>query len=85
MTDIDADGHDHDGPREYDPFEYVPDRIDQITGSGLEQLHDALADRNKAKFRSVPVEKQAGILWSLVEKGTVDLDVTDPRQGGENR
>ena len=65
-----------DTSEEYDPFEYVPDRIDQITASGLEQLHDALADHNKRKLRSVPVEQQAGILWSLVDKGAIDLDLT---------
>ena len=67
---------------EYDPFEYVPDQIDQITASGLEQLHDALAERNKRKLRSVPVGQQAGILWSLVDKGAIDLDLTIG-QGGD--
>ena len=65
-----------DTSEEYDPFEYVPDRIDQITASGLEQLHNALADRNKRKLRSVEIEQQAGILWSLVDKGAIDLDLT---------
>jgi len=74
-----------DAEREYDPFEHVPDQIDQITASGLSQLHGALADRNKAKLRSVPIEEQAGILWSLVEKGAIDLNVTRPSQGGERR
>ena len=78
-----ADGHEHEQGRdseEYDPFEHVPDRTDQITASGLSHLHDALADRNKRKLRSVPVEQQAGILWSLVDKGAIDLDITAGRE-----
>jgi len=77
--------HDEASARdEYDPFEYVPDRIDRITASGLDQMHDALAERNKRKLRSVEVETQATILWNLVEKGTISLDVTRPSQGGED-
>ena len=30
------------GEDEYDPFEYVPDRIDAISASGLVEMHDAL-------------------------------------------
>jgi protein tyrosine phosphatase (PTP) superfamily phosphohydrolase (DUF442 family) len=86
MTDAADQDHDDSGAGDgcdYDPFEYVPDRIDGITASGLEQMYDALAERNKAKLRSVEVETQAMILWGLVEKGTISLDVTRPSQGGE--
>ena len=72
------------GPGEkddYAPFEHVPDRIDQITASGLEQLHDELNDQNKAKLRSVPVEQQAGVLWRLVEKGTISLYIAGGQEG----
>jgi hypothetical protein len=85
MTDVSGRDDSRGDETEYDPFEYVPDRIDQITASGLEQLHDALADRNKARLRSVPVEQQAGILWSLVEKEVIDVDVTRSNRGGESQ
>ena len=82
----DADDHDRDesgAGDEYDPFEYVPDRIDQITASGLEQLYEALNEQNKARQRSISIEQQAVILWDLVEKGTIDLNVTSPDQGAD--
>jgi hypothetical protein len=55
MTDVSGRDDSRGDETEYDPFEYVPDRIDQITASGLEQLHDALADRKKqnvGRYRS---------------------------------
>ena len=67
---------------EYDPFEYVPDRIDQVTASGLEQLYAALTEANQAKLRSVEVEQQAGMLWTLVEEGTISLNVTNRQEAG---
>jgi hypothetical protein len=79
MTDTDDEQEDDSSAEEeYDPSEFVPDRIDQVTASGLEQLHDALGSERKAKFRSVAIETQAAILWDLVEKGAISLDVTRP-------
>ena len=62
-----------DATAEYGPFAHVPDRIDQITASGLEQLHDALNEDNRMKLHSIPVKQQGALLWSLVEQGTIDL------------
>ena len=79
MTDPDQN---HDGSNgdqdeyDYDPFECVPDRIDQVTASGLEQLYAALNEENQAKLRSAEVEQQAGMLWTFVEEGAISLDVT---------
>ena len=60
---------------EYDPFAFVPERIDVVSASGLEQLHAALSERNRAKLVSLPIEKQAVLLWDLVERGAVDVDL----------
>ena len=62
-------------PERYDPFEFVPDRVDQVTASGLVELHEALNDRNRARLESVPIETQGLLLWKLVEKGHIDLSV----------
>lgn len=70
---------DKDGADDYDSFAFVPDRIDQITASGLKQLHEALNERNRAKLRSVPIEEQGALLWALVDKDTIDVDLTDGR------
>lgn len=61
--------------RGYDPFVFVPDRIDAMSASGLEQLHEALSEQNRAKLVSLPIEKQAVLLWELVEEGAVDVDL----------
>ena len=63
--------------REYDPFEYVPDRIDAISASGLVEIHDALNEENTAKLESMPIEDQAIMLWKMVEKGVIDVDLTE--------
>lgn len=60
---------------EYDPFAFVPDRIDAVSASGLEQLHEALSERNRIKLVSLPIEKQAVLLWDLVERGAVDVEL----------
>lgn len=60
----------------YDPFAYVPDRIDAVTASGLVQLHKPLNARNRATLRSVLLKEQGALLWALVEEGTVDVDLT---------
>jgi len=62
---------------EYDPFEYVPDRIDAISASGLVEMHEALNEENTAKLESLPIEDQAIMLWKMVEKGVIDVDLTD--------
>ena len=59
---------------EYDPFEYVPDRID---ASGLVEMHEALNEENTAKLESMPIEDQAMMLWKMVEKGVIDVDLTE--------
>ena len=65
------------GEDEYDPFEHVPDRIDAISASGLVEMHDALNEQNTAKLESLPIEDQAIMLWKMVEKGVIDVDLTD--------
>jgi hypothetical protein len=65
------------GEDEYDPFEYVPDRIDAISASGLVEMHDALNEENTAQLESLPIEDQAIMLWKMVEKGVIDVDLTE--------
>jgi hypothetical protein len=65
------------GEEEYDPFEYVPDRIDAISASGLVEMHDALNEQNTVKLESMPIEEQAIMLWKMVEKGVIDVDLTE--------
>ena len=60
---------------EYNPFAFVPGRIDAVSASGLKQLHAALSERNRAKLVSLPIEEQAALLWNLVEHGAVDVDL----------
>ena len=60
---------------EYDPFAFVPERIDAVSASGLEQLHAALSEHNRAKLVSLPIEEQAALLWDLVKRGAVDVDL----------
>ena len=66
-----------EGEDEYDPFEHVPDRIDAISASGLVEIHDALNEENTAKLESMPIEEQAIMLWKMVEKGVIDVDLTE--------
>ena len=61
---------------EYDPFEHVPDRIDVISASGLVEMHEALNEENAAVLESLPIEEQAIMLWKMVEKGVIDVDLT---------
>ena len=65
------------GEDEYDPFEHVPDRIDAISASGLVEMHDALNEENTAQLESLPIEDQAIMLWKMVEKGMIDVDLTE--------
>ena len=65
------------GEDEYDPFEHVPDRIDAISASGLVEMHDALNEENTAQLESLPIEDQAIMLWKMVEKGVIDVDLTE--------
>ena len=65
------------GEDEYDPFEYVPDRIDAISASGLVEMHDALNEENTAQLESLSIEDQAIMLWKMVEKGVIDVDLTE--------
>ena len=68
------------GEDEYDPFEHVPDRIDAISASGLIEMHEALNELNTARLESLPVEGQAIMLWNMVEKGVIDVDLTEDRR-----
>ena len=68
------------GEDEYDPFEHVPDRIDAISASGLIEMHEALNELNTARLESLPVEGQAIMLWNMVEKGVIDVDLTEGRR-----
>ena len=65
------------GENEYDPYEYVPDRIDAISVSGLVEMHDALNEQNTAQLESFPIEDQAIMLWKMVEKGEIDVGLTE--------
>ena len=60
----------------YDPFEYVPDRIDAISASGLVEMHEALNEQSTVKLESMPIEEQAIMLWKMVENGVIDVDLT---------
>ena len=62
-----------DGVDEYGPFTFVPDRISPITASGLAWLDEQLAEENRARFRSLPVERQASVLGDLLEAGAVGV------------
>ena len=62
---------------EDDPFEHVPDQIDVISASGLVEMHDALNEENTAQLESLSIEDQAIMLWKMVEKGVIDVDLTD--------
>ena len=70
-----AEGADN-GENEYDPFEHVPGRIDAISASGLVEMHEALNEQNTVKLESMPIEEQAIMLWKMVEKGVIDVDLT---------
>ena len=65
------------GEGEYDPFEHVPNRIDAISASGLVEMHDALNEENTAQLESLSIEDQAIMLWKMVEKGVIDVDLTE--------
>ena len=65
------------GEDKYDPFEHVPDRIDAISASGLVEMHDALNEENTAQLESLPIEDQAIMLWKMVKKGVIGVDLTD--------
>jgi len=70
----------NEGEGEYNPFEYVPDRIDAITADGLVAMHEALNDENTARLESMPIEDQGMMLWKMVEKGTIDVDLSEGRR-----
>ena len=70
MTDADEQDREQGG-EEYDPHQYVPDRIDILTADGLVQLHEALNDENAARLRGEEPEFQAVLFWDMVEKGVI--------------
>lgn len=59
----------------YNPHKHVPDRIDKITADGLVKLHEALNERNAERLRSVPPEEQKRLLWRLVRKNTISVEI----------
>ena len=63
----------NDGADEYDPFEFVPDRISPITAHGLAWLDDQLDEENTARLRSLPVEHQVTVLAGLVETSAIGV------------
>jgi hypothetical protein len=40
-------------------------------------MHDALNEENTAQLESLPIEDQAIMLWEMVEKGVIDVDLTE--------
>jgi riboflavin biosynthesis pyrimidine reductase len=43
-------------------------------------MHEALNELNTARLESLPVEGQAVMLWNMVEKGVIDVDLTEGRR-----
>ena len=67
-----ADDDEHEqGGEEYDPYQYVPDRIDILSADGLVQMHEALNDENAARLRAEDPEVQAVLFWDMVETGVI--------------
>lgn len=60
---------------EFDAYQYVPDRIDAITASGIEEMYANLDAVNRARCRDEEIEVVAHIFWELVEQGTIDPEV----------
>ena len=58
---------------DYDPFEYVPERISPLTASGLAWLDEQLTADNRTTLHSLPIERQAGVLARLVESGAIRI------------
>ncbi|HET7323521.1 MAG TPA: hypothetical protein VFJ06_04245 [Halococcus sp.] len=61
---------------DFDPHQYVPDRIDIITADGIEQVHDHLSDENAVEYAEASVEEQATFLWEMVDRGVIDLEIS---------
>ena len=59
----------NDGADEYDPFEFVPDRISPITAHGLAWLDE----ENTTRLRSLPVEHQVTVLAGLMETSAIGV------------
>ena len=59
----------NDGTDEYDPFEFVPDRISPITAHGLAWLDE----ENTTRLRSLPVEHQVTVLAGLMETSAIGV------------
>jgi hypothetical protein len=63
----------NDRADDYDPFEFVPERIGPITAGGLAWLDEQLHEENKARLRSLPIERQATVLAGLMEIGAIGV------------
>ena len=55
------------GVDNYDPFEFVPERISPVTADGLAWLDEQLHKENKARLRSLPIERQVTVLAGFIE------------------
>lgn len=64
----------------YDPHQFVPDQTDGTTASGLAQLHKALSPENARKLATAPLTVQANLLWTLVDSGVIEVNVTTQYQ-----
>jgi hypothetical protein len=63
----------NDRADDYDPFEFVPERIGPITAGGLAWLDEQLHEENKARLRSLPIERQATVLAGLMEISAIGV------------
>ena len=61
------------GADECDPFDFVPERISPITAGGLAWLDEQLHEENKARLRSLPIERQVSVLAGLMEAGAIGV------------
>ena len=57
----------------YDPFAFVPERISPLTAAGLAWLYERAEPDNKARLRSLPIERQATVLAGLMEIGAIGV------------
>lgn len=71
-----CDVDDADVDEEFDAFEYVPDRIDAVTASGIEAMYEELGPVNRARCRESEIEVVAQVFWNLVDKGAIDWEVS---------
>jgi len=59
--------------KRYDPFAFVPERISPLTAAGLAWLYERAEPDNKARLRSLPIERQVSVLAGLMEAGAIGV------------